>query len=162
MKCFKLISIVYVLALSFGGTGILSIYAVASESTYTPIPPPTCTANPGCPACGSCSCTDYRGKCTDQFTVMPGVSGIAVNTIPLVRNYTDTPSGPCGSDNRICNGGTTSCKVNKLPTVLDAVLTQWDPDVRRLPASSVTCKYYDPVCSPTCCVSWSCSCVPCS
>lgn len=161
MKILIIFYILFGFAQNFKFVSTISNSAFASESTYTSAATSvSCASSPGCPDCGSCSCTNTLGYCTDHFTVMPTANNIVVTTIPFISSYTDTASGPCGSNSKTCYGGTSTCKVSKLPVALDSVLTQWSPDLHKLKANNVTCKYNDPVCN-TCCVSWSCSCYTC-
>lgn len=136
----------------------------ASQSTVSnpnPNPKPaTCVENPGCTPCGpgliaggSCNGVGAVGYCNDNYTTMDSGNNIAVHTLPFTLIQSDTTSETCATIT--CNGGTTTCRANKLPVSTDAILAVWGPDHTKLPATSVTCKYYNPTCA-TCYTGWDC------
>lgn len=147
---------------------LFGIQSLASESFVTgriftssagcvDQPPNTCECG------GGCACIVPKSYCNPGYTDIPGGVSVRVTKIPfvdseIVHTYTDPDPRDCGNG-VTCFGGTTTCQVKKLQTSLDNYLTQWSPDLRQLPAASVTCKYDNPTCA-SCCASWACQ--PCT
>jgi hypothetical protein len=132
-------------------------HSFASNSSNNAVLPttPVCPAAPNCGCLGGGGCLTMQGFCTSQYSDMPGVNNIAITKIPFgaefTNVYTDPDSVMC--EGVSCNGATTICQVRRLPTTTDSILSQWSPNLHKLPAT-VTCRYFDPGCS-SCCISYA-------
>lgn len=135
------------------------------SSTGFPAQPNEASANcqptqPQClpSECGDYTCGNKTSFCTDDYAAFP-TNPILNRLVPFEQKYSDQGRS-CNYGGVVCNGGTTTCKINALPVsaaALDEFLMSVEPS-NQLP-NTISCRYYAPKCND-CCNSWQSNCVP--
>ena len=135
--------------LGIGASGHASISTAPTLNSMPSWGSQGCQGQPGCPQCGGYACTRNAGYCSEAYSDFSG-SPFITNSIKFSRQQSDPDT--CYSYGTGCNGGTTTCAINKIPADNDSILT-YSPSNTVQRYNQVSCRYLNPQCQ-SCCTNW--------